>query len=281
MLISSTRNPAVKLARSLYHKKYRKLHGKFLVEGIRPVKEAVDTGAPVEIIFHCPDRLKSELALRTVEEARRRGIKCLQVSERVMESICMKENPQGIAAVVAKVEKGLEDVEVGDDSLILWAHGIGDPGNLGTMIRTADAFGVDWFILSGRSTDPFDPKSVRASMGSIFNVPIAIEPDPMRVASRLKEEGVKLVATSPSAEKLCFQADYELPLALMVGSEGEGLPEELISLADERIRIPMVGRADSLNVAVATGITLYEIVRSLSPPSSTSRKRLSPRARPS
>lgn len=269
-MISSTRNPAVKLARSLYHKKYRKLHGKFLVEGIRLVKEAVDTGAPVEIIFHCPDRLKSELALRTIEEARRRGVKCLQVSERVIGSICMKENPQGIAAVVGKVDRSLDELKVEGGSLILWAHGIGDPGNLGTMIRTADAFGVDWFILSGGSADPFDPKSVRASMGSIFSVPVIIEPDPMRIASRLRGEGVKLIATSPSGGKPCFQADYEPPLALMVGSEGEGLPEELMGLADERIRIPMVGRADSLNVAVAAGIALYEIVRSLSLPSSAS-----------
>lgn len=152
----------------------------------------------------------------------------------------------------------LNGIPISNRTCLLWAHEIRDPGNIGTMIRTCDAFGVDGFILTGSSTDPFDPKSVRASMGSIFTVPLILEREPEDVLKLLKEKGFHLLATSPHAERVSVGMRYLFPLAVMVGNEGEGLPEWLMRMADERVKIPMMGRADSLNVSVAAGVILYE-----------------------
>jgi TrmH family RNA methyltransferase len=261
MIITSLKNPSVKLARSLHRRKYRKLHSRFLVEGIRLLKETLDNNAEIETIFHCPEKLRSEVGFKLLEEAQRRGVKILRVSERVIESISLKDNPQGIIGVAKTFQSDLKDVPLSPQSCILWAHEIRDPGNIGAMIRTCDAFGVGAFILTGNSADPFDPKSVRASMGSIFSVPIILRDDPMNVMEFLRASGFYLLATSPHAEKLSFELSYRFPLAVMVGNEGEGLPDRLMEMADERVRIPMTGSTDSLNVSVAAGVILYEAIR--------------------
>ncbi len=258
MVITSLKNPSVKLARSLHHRKHRRAHGRFLVEGIRLLKEAIEAGAELEIIFHCPERLKSDIGLDLLEEAQRMGIRVLQVSERVIESISLRDNPQGIIGVAKIFRTDLNEIPLSGRTCLLWAHEIRDPGNIGTMIRTCDAFGVDGFILTGRSADPFDPKSIRASMGSIFAVPLILERELDDVMGFLKGKGFHLLATSPHAERVSCRMAYPFPLAVMVGNEGEGLPEWLMRAADERVRIPMVGRADSLNVSVAAGVILYE-----------------------
>lgn len=260
MIITSVKNPSVKLARSLHHRKHRRAHGMFLVEGIRLLKEAIEVRADLEIIFHCPERLKSDIGFDLLEEARKKGVRVLRVSERVIESISLRDNPQGIIGVVRSFRVDLNEAALSARSCLLWAHEIRDPGNIGTMIRTCDAFGADGFILTGRSADPFDPKSVRASMGSIFAVPLILELKPEDVLDFLKGRGFHLLAASPHAERVSTDMTYPLPLVVMVGNEGEGLPEWLMEMADEKVRIPMVGRADSLNVSVAAGVILYEVL---------------------
>ncbi len=258
--ISSLVNPYIKKTRSLRQTKYRHRYRLFLVEGIRLIKEAVDLGAPVETILYCPELLRSDLAYDTIESARVRNIPCRQVTRKVFESISLREGPQGILAIVQEYEIPLEAIQTTPNALILIAHEIQDPGNLGTILRTADATNAT-VIVTGNSTDWYDPKAVRASMGSLFAV-TRVRSSPVKsVLEWCQKHGIQVIATSAHAAVSYLTLDYCGPTAFLVGNEATGLSRSLLELTSLTAKIPMYGRADSLNVAVATGLLLFEAQR--------------------
>lgn len=258
MAISSKSNERIKSVRALRHRKERERTGLFFVEGIRIVAEAADGGADIETVLVAPDLLDSEFAQGLVERLRAAAVPVLEVTAEVFRSISLKDGPQGLGAVIRGRRVRLSEVRAGRGLCWVALEAVGDPGNLGTILRTADAVGASGVILVGAGTDPYDPEAVRASMGAVFVVPIAAA-TLEEFSAWKREQGCFLVGTSDSAGADYRDIAYPRPLVLFMGSERQGLSEEAIALTDMMVKIPMVGRSDSLNLAVATGVMLYEI----------------------
>jgi|SRR5947209_7765351 len=257
MVISSTANSTVKQIRALRHRRDREQTALFFVEGIRIVGEAVAMEAPVQRCVVAPDLLDSDFAGRLVVDLQARGVPCLEVTGGVFRSISVKENPQGIGAVVRQRWERLEDILPGAELCWIALDGVQDPGNLGSIVRTADAVGAAGLILVGATTDPHDPAAVRGSMGAIFSQKL-VRAGVQQLATWKKAGEWRVVGTSDSAAHDYRGAAYDPPLVLFMGSERQGLSAEELALCDEVVRIPMVGHSDSLNLAVATGVVLYE-----------------------
>jgi len=264
LLITSFQNPRVKYLRSLRLRKYRQRENRFLVEGIRIVEEALERDAPVETLVHAPDLLVSERAQALVErvEPGRR----LALSDDVFASLSDRDQPQGIAAVIRIEEPSLADLPLAEDLLVVVAHQLRDPGNLGSIIRTADSAGATGIVVVEPSVDLYDPQTVRATMGSLFALPIVrLEDDGLLAPwySRIQASGLPLlvVATSAHGPQLYFEVDYRRPLVLLLGSERRGLPEPVRQQADAVVRLPMSGTSTSLNVSAAAAALIYEVVR--------------------
>ena len=257
-MITSFSNPKVKLLRKLDQKKYRQETGVFLIKGLRIVGEAVQIKAPVQYLVIAPDLLTSQFGSDIIKSAVIQKIDVIEVSAEIFQKFAQKDGPQGIAAVVQQTWAALDQLIVKPDDLWVVLDEIADPGNLGTILRTADAVGACGIILTGHATDPYDPTAVKASMGAVFTMHLV--QSTWDLVNRWRDQNqVKLVGTSDSAEKDYQNVKYSRPLALLMGSERHGLAPEIQAACDLMVHIPMAGRSDSLNLAVATGIMLYEI----------------------
>ncbi|MDX1662906.1 MAG: RNA methyltransferase [Candidatus Promineifilaceae bacterium] len=260
-MITSHRNPLIKRIRRLGQKKYRRQEGAFFVEGIRAVLMALERQAPVETVVYAPELLTSEIAWEAIAKWQAAGSETTMISGDLFRTLSERDNPVGLGAVVGTQLHALETLSAGEGEIFVALDDISDPGNLGTIVRTLDGMGGAGLILVGQTTDPFHPTAVKASMGALFNIPVA-EVDRMETLWAWAEEnGVSTVATSAHADALFWTADYRFPVLLLLGSEGEGLPPEVIERADLAVSIPMHGASSSLNLAVAGGLLLYELRR--------------------
>ena len=259
MMITSQSNARVKQICGLRNRHEREQTGLFFIEGIRIVGEAVQSGAQIETLVVAPALLKSQFAQETVQQVREQGIAMLEVSPEVFKSLSVKEGPQGIGAVVHERWEALDAVRLTDNDLCWVAlDAAQDPGNIGTTLRTSDAVGGTGLLLLGNCADPYDPSAIRASMGAIFSQRLVKAS--FADFARWKERHHYTVVGTSDATKLDFrEAHYTPPLVLLMGSERQGLAPEQQAVCDSMVRIPMVGHSDSLNLAVATGIVLYEI----------------------
>lgn len=263
-VISSLHNPRIKAIRALKARKERERTGLLFIEGIRIVLEAIALGATVETLVVAPDLLISHRARESVDAQRRLGLPCLEVSAAVFaglsRSISHKYGPWGLGAVVRQQWEPLAGVRLYRGQCWVALDEVADPGNLGTILRTNDAVGGSGVILIGHGTDPYDPASVRASMGSIFAqrlVRATLEEfDAWRRAHRYM-----VIGTACDGAVDYRAAAYPDAVVLLMGSERHGLPPEQRALCDRLVTIPMSGHADSLNLGVATGIMLYEMLR--------------------
>jgi TrmH family RNA methyltransferase len=256
--IESLDNPRVKLAVRLRDRGARRETGQFLVEGARELGRALEAGGRPEILF-LDEGSASAAARAAAEKARALGAAVLSVNAAVFKKIAVREDGDGVLAVLPIPDTGLDGLRLLAGPLVLAATGIEKPGNLGALLRSADAFGVDALVVEG-GTDLWNPNVVRASLGCLFTVPVA-EARSGELVPWLRANRLRLVAASPEAETALDEADLTGAVALLVGSEGEGLGGEALAAADVRVRIPMRGAADSLNVSVAAGILLYEAAR--------------------
>lgn len=258
MEITSRSNPNIKLARALRQRKQRQASGLFLVEGIHHVGEAVAANAPIEFLIYAPGLLKSEYAGELVRQQSQKGVPCYAVSQEVFTSLAEKENPQGILGVVRKRVVNLEGLNPANFPWAVTLVEAQDPGNVGSILRTIDAVGASGLILIGNSVDPFHPAAARASMGTLFWLPIAYASfeEFIRWANRHKYT----VYGASSRGELDYRTEkYNLPLVLLLGSEREGLSPEQAASCQRVVRLPMRGRASSLNLSVAAGVLLYTI----------------------
>ena len=260
-VITSAANPLVKRLRALGERKQRRREGAFFVEGLQPVWQAVEAGAEIETLVVAPELLVSERGQLLVAEQEARGVRVARLSAAIFASLSVRDGPTGLGAIVRARTTPLAELLVRPDAPLVALHQIGNPGNLGTIIRTADATGAGGVILIGETVDPFAPAAVKASMGALFAVPIAQVADPAEFFAWARSRGVAVVTTSARAPAEHWATRYPRPLALLLGSEGDGLPPELLEQGDLRVRIPMVGTARSLNLAVAAGVLLYEVRR--------------------
>jgi TrmH family RNA methyltransferase len=257
-VISSFSNPQIKQIRALRQRKERDATGLFFIEGIRLVGEAVQLHAPIDTLVVAPELLSSDFARSLVEEQTQAGVRLLEVTVDVFASLSGKDGPQGLGAVLRQQWEPLEAVGLEDGLGWVALESVADPGNLGTILRTADAVGCAGVLLLGTSTDPFDPAALRASMGAIFSQRLVRASFAEFVAWKQRHR-VAVVGTSGDAAHDYRAVRYQPPLVLLMGSERQGLSDEQQAACDVVVRIPMVGRSDSLNLAVATGVVLYEM----------------------
>jgi TrmH family RNA methyltransferase len=260
-VISSAANPLVKRVRALADRKHRRREAAFVVQGIQPVWQAVEAGAPIETLIVAPELLRHRGAAAMAAAQEAAGVRVVRLSAELFGRIADRDGPSGLAAIVRSVPAALADLAVGADSVFVALDSAGNPGNIGTIVRTASATGAGGVILIGPSADPYDPVAVKASMGAIFTVPVALVSSAAEFLDWAAARGVTVAATSARSSVSCWDADLPLPLAVLLGSEGAGLPDDMLAAADLRIAIPMTGTAESLNLSVAAGVLLYEVRR--------------------
>ncbi len=258
-MITSTANPRIKLARKLQRdRKERQQSGLFYVEGLRIVGEAAELGWETDCLIVAPELLVSPFGQELLEAQRQRGVTVLEVGADVFKSMSLKEGPQGLAALVRQRWFSLEGVQLEGGSTWVALDAVADPGNLGTILRTLDAVGGKGIILLDQSTDPYDPITVRASMGAIFSQKLIKAPF-AEFSAWKRASGYPLIGTSDRGAVDYQTAAYPQDLILLMGSERHGLLDQHVAICDTIVRIPMVGRSDLLNLAVATAVILYEI----------------------
>lgn len=258
--ISSRANPLIKHLRALSRRKYREQHAEFLIQGIQPVLHALEARADVRALIIAPELLTSEIAHKTVQEQERAGVRVVQVTAPVFNGLAERERPTGLAALMGMPHRTMDDLTVTAMSVFVALYEISNPGNLGTIIRTVDAIGGSGVILIGASADPYDRTTLSASRGALFHVPVVRVSDAGAFTDWSTRVGVSMVITSDQAHIDLWSSAFQLPLVLVFGNEGEGLPPQLLS-HERAVRIPMFGAVDSLNLAVAAGVLLYEVRR--------------------
>lgn len=257
--ITSTSNPQIKAIRALRQRKERDLQGRCFIEGIRLVGEALQTGTPIETLIIAPELLVSAFAYGVYESYVKQGGHAIEVSGDVCIHLFQKEHPQGIGAVVQQRWGKLSDVAATRGMGWVALDAIQDPGNLGTILRTSDAVGCDGVILIGHCVDPYDPAALRAGMGATFSQRL-IRASVAECVAWKRRSDYPIIGTSGTASADFQAITYPRPLILLMGSERLGIDAQLLAITDQLVRIPMVGRSDSLNLAVATGVVLYAML---------------------
>ena len=257
MELTGLQNPVVKAAAELKQKKYRTQNGLYLAEGLRTAEEAVAYKA-VETLFYVAT--DDDRTMRLLEDAAMQNIKLVCVNENVMKKIADTETPQGIIAVCKMRQPKLENL-LASGKMLLVLDRVGDPGNIGTMLRTADAAGIGGLVLLKGCADIYAPKTVRSSMGSLFHIPVLSGVSEQEFVSAAKKAGYDLLVTCLDGADNLYKADLSGRIAFVMGNEAGGVSETLLEKADKRVYIPMAGRAESLNVAMAAGIVMFEAFR--------------------
>jgi RNA methyltransferase, TrmH family len=268
--IISLQNPRVKDVVKLRQRSHRDERGLMIVEGYRELKRALDNQVRPHMLFYCPAFYLGSHEPELVERCRQAGAGVWECSREVFAKMAYRDRPEGLLALAPQLRLTLADLRLPPDPLLVVAEAIEKPGNLGSILRSADAAGVHAVIVCDRCTDLNNPNVVRASIGTLFALPV-VEATAEETRAWLKARGIRIFAATPHAEREYTEADMAGGCAIVVGTEQYGLSELWLQAADERVRIPMLGQADSLNVANATTILLYEAVRQrrrkASPPS--------------
>lgn len=257
-MITSPSNSTIKQIRKLRDRKERQRSGLFFVEGLRIVGEALDSNWHIDRLIYSPALLNSLFGQQLIENFQTSGGRVLSVSEEVFLSLSSKEGPQGIAAVIHQKWAELEEIVPRDEEIWVALDSVADPGNLGTILRSNDAAGARGVILLDQCTDPYDPVSIRASMGAVFNQ-VLIRSNFQEFAKWKKNHSVPVIGTSDKAKVDYHFFKYPDRMVLLMGSERLGLQEKHFAICDEMVAIPMRGKSDSLNLAVATALCVYEI----------------------
>lgn len=260
MIITSLQNPRVKQIVALRDRRDRERSGLMRVEGNEELSLALDSGAQPVSLYFCRDLFRTTTAADLLERVQAMGAELIEVSERVFEKMAYREGPDGWLATFPLLDTRLATRKLSANPFVVVAEGIEKPGNLGAMLRTADAAGIDALIAAAPLTDWSNPNIIRASKGALFSVPVAAADNPTTLAW-LRERLVRIVAATPQATVSYTGADLRGPVAIAVGEEKYGLSQFWLDHADIRVRIPMVGRVNSLNVATATALLVYEVVR--------------------
>ncbi|KNY19014.1 RNA methyltransferase [Shinella sp. SUS2] len=261
--VTSLSNPIVKDIKALANKKDRDETKSFMAEGLKLVIDALELGFEIRTLVYAKNVKEKPQVVQCATKTVARGGLVLEVSEKVLASITRRDNPQMVVGIFTQRWTPLRDLKPQTGETYVALDRVRDPGNLGTIIRTADAAGASGVILVGEATDPFSMETVRATMGSVFAVPL-VKTNVADFLAWKKAAGVEVVATHLAGAVDYRTIDYrKKPVVLLMGNEQSGLPDELARAADALARIPQAGRADSLNLAIATGIMLFEARRHL------------------
>jgi RNA methyltransferase, TrmH family len=258
-VITSLSNPAVRAARKLARPSSRaRAGGQFLLEGPEGIRAALDAGSVPDTLLATERAAARHAGL--VNLARQRGAQVNLVAEPVLSGLAATTTPQGLVAVLPSVVRPLAGLPTSPRLVCVLAE-VRDPGNAGTVVRAADAFGADAVVTTRGSVDLQSPKAVRAAAGSLFHLPVVAGVPWPELCGALRERGLRLVGADPHAPHTLDRAPLDEPLALVLGNEAHGLPGEVAADLDLVVRVPLAGRAESLNLAAAAAVLLYEATR--------------------
>ena len=250
-MITSVRNPRVAAALKLHKRAFRERERCFLVEGAQVLGEAIGSGHGLSTLFHTGP--PGDMVRRAIEG----GADAIAVSEEILERLARTVTPQGFVGIAPFVDVPFEDLPE-HPSCIALLHAVRDPGNAGTVLRSADAVGADAVVLTATSVDVYNEKTVRSSAGSLFHLPVVRGPETPAAIDALRSRGVRILAMDADAEADLYEQDLADPVAFVFGNEAWGLPPEVTALADDVVRVPISGRAESLNLAAAATVCLFE-----------------------
>lgn len=256
-VITSKDNESIKKIKKLNEKKYRDEENCYIVEGIKIIAEAIEENANIQKIVICEECIKDE-GIDKELLYKISKYECIYVSKKVFASITNVGTPQGILAVIEKDANNF-NIDYNED-LIVVLDGIQDPGNLGTILRTVDSVNLKQIIISSKTADPYNPKVVRSTMGAIFRVNIIRAENLQETIKEIQKNKFKVVVTSLQTKESLYDIKLNKK-AIVIGNEANGVSKEIVDMADTKIKIPMLGKTESLNASVATGVILYEYVR--------------------
>jgi len=261
-MITSSQNKVIKEVKTLSKKRDRSKKGLFVAEGLRFVQSALEVGADIDFILYSESIFRTDEGLSFVKHLEAEGqYKILEVEEKIMSELSDTQSPQGILAVVKQPKWEWKNV-IKENGFVLILDRLQDPGNLGTIIRTADAAGVDGIVTLKGSVDVFNPKVLRSTMGSIFELPILEGLEWDLVESELKEQGYTVLGTALEDDSVEYNTlNYNKSTAMIIGNEANGIESDILSAVDHKIIIPIVGSAESLNAGVAAAVVMYEVLR--------------------
>lgn len=270
--ISSNYNKVYRHAKALGNRKYREKNREFIVEGARIVKDAVLSSVKLNSIFLSDTFIEKAEKAENVEivemialingSVRETNCKIYRLSEKMFKDISHTETPQGIMAIVSMPQYSLSDIPFTDASFLIFCEEVTEPGNMGTIIRTADAAGVEAVILSKGCVDAYNPKVVRSAMGSLLHIPIiSCDKPSVDILSYFKQNGVRVVTGDLRARQNHFEVNMAGGIVIVTGNEAKGISKEVRDASDELVKIPILGSAESLNAGMAIGILIYEAVR--------------------
>jgi RNA methyltransferase, TrmH family len=261
LIITSPANARLKTLVALRRRRAREEGGVTLIEGYDELSLALDAGVVPRTVYFCPElMLHPDVQQDVVTRVRALGAETQQLGRAAFEKVAYREGPDGFLAVVDAVTRSCDGLTVGPSPLVLLCQGVEKPGNLGAMLRTADAAGAEAVIAADPVTDWGNPNVVRASKGTVFSVPVAVASTAETLAWLARHE-IALVVTTPETDVLYTDVDLRGAVAVAVGAEKHGLDDTLLAAAAYRVRIPMLGRANSLNVAASAAVVVYEAVR--------------------
>lgn len=264
--ITSRGNERIKALVRLRNRRERDATGRFLIEGYRELRRAIAAEIAIETLYVAPELFVGGNEPGLISSAADAGVDIVEVAADPFRKASYRDRPEGLLAVAAQFDTDLDRLPLSGEPLVLVVEAIEKPGNLGTMLRTAEAAAVDGVIVADPRTDPFNPNVVRASLGTLFALPVAITDSTTAIAA-LSAEGIRIVATTPDATTAHHDADLTGAVAIVVGSEQYGLTDHWLDDADERVVIPMPGSVDSLNAAMSMGIVVFEALRQRGRPS--------------
>jgi TrmH family RNA methyltransferase len=258
--ITSASNPKIKEALDIKNKRSKYKHAAFIIEGPHLVETALASGNKIRTVFFMDSFRAKRNGQKILSEAAKKADEIFEVTEQIMNKLADTETPQGIIAIASYDIKKLEEIKFKSTPLIVAVDGVQEPGNLGTIIRTSDAAGADAVVILKGTCDVFMQKTIRATAGSIFNVPI-IYTGTDKFIQWLKSNGIMLVATALDSDKSTFASDLKKPIAFVFGNEAHGVSSEIKRKADMILKIPIFGKAESLNVSASAAVCLYETAR--------------------
>lgn len=257
-IIQSSSNKTIKYIKSLQLKKYRDESGSFLIEGEKLILEALEYKAGISMVLFSQSFISTgrhdEIAAALINA----NIPFYYVEDRVFGEACETDTPQGVIAVTGKLEYSLSDILDRDELCIVMLNELRDPGNAGTIIRTADACGLDAVLLSKGSVDLYNGKTIRSTMGSLFHIPVFQNVDTIETVELLKKRGIVTIGADPHSDVDCIGFPHYRKTAIIIGNESQGLDKYTKLAFDHNVRIPMPGRAESLNAGIAASIMMYE-----------------------
>ena len=256
-VISSKDNELIKHIKKLKDKKYRDENNEYIIEGVKLIEEAVQEKVKIKKVIICDDTTRTyEIPTNVMLEIAK--YECVYVTDKIFSSITQVTNPQGIMAIIEKTTEN-QQVDYSED-IIVALDNVQDPGNLGTIFRTVDSIGLKQIIVTKDTVDAFNSKVVRSTMGAIFRVKIIETPDLVQSIKEMRKHHFKLMVTSLQTDNSIYDIEFNKKI-IVIGNESNGVSKEIQDMADEKAKVPMLGKTESLNASVAAGIVMYEYVR--------------------